>query len=129
MAKPKDSRRAYRGTAERVAVDLIDEVREFQQFKADLLPILRKDVMNGAPAKDILDKVKSIAAARLGLIAASAIDQRTALNAISEILNRTDGKPKESVTTTHKFANLKTEELDALLISKYKDVKDINEDE
>ncbi len=128
MAKPKDSRRAYRGTAERVTVDLIDEVREFQQFKADLLPILRKDVLQGTPAKDILEKVKSIAAARLGLIAASAIDQRTALNAIAEILNRTDGKPKESLTTTHKFAKLKDEELDALLTSRFKDAEQIDDE-
>lgn len=111
------------------AVALSDDLVEFEKFRAELLPALRADVMAGTPAKDILEKVKSIAAARLGLIAASSIDQRTALSAIKDILDRTEGRAQESKEITHKFGKLKDEELDSLLASRFKEIEGSTDDE
>jgi hypothetical protein len=98
--------------------EALDDLAEFEAFKRSLLPVLRADLKNGTPAKDILEKMKSLAAARLGHIIMSEIDSSKALSAIKDVLDRTEGKAKESITTTHKFESMKEAELDALLKSK-----------
>lgn len=103
-------------------VDALDDLAEFKEFKKSLLPALRADLAKGTPAKDILEKMKSLAAARLGHIIMSEKDSGKALSAIKDVLDRTEGKAKETVVTTHKFQNMKESELDALLKSKLSSV-------
>lgn len=108
-------------TAEHRAAENLDDIAEFQEFKASLLPALRADLKAGTPAKEILEKLKSLAAARLGHIVMSELDSGKALSAIKDILDRTDGRAKESIETTHKFQQMKDTDLDALLRSKLSD--------
>lgn len=117
-AKHKRVRAPERNSVEERITESLDELAEFREFKETLLPALRADLMKGTPAKEILEKVKSLAAARLGQIVVSELDSGKALAAIKDVLDRTDGKAKESIETTHKFQQMKDTDLDALLRSK-----------
>lgn len=107
----------------------IDDLAEFEEFKQSLLPALRADLRKGTPAKEILEKVKGLAAARLGTIVATEIDSSKALAAIKDLLDRTEGRAVERSVTTHKFEKLKDAELDALLESRLKESNDSDGDE
>lgn len=98
-------------------IEAIDDLAEFDQFKAEVLPAIRKQLAAGASTKDILSTARSVAVARLAMIAVHEGDSKTALQAIKELLERTDGKVSEKKEITHQLANMKDEELDALLIT------------
>lgn len=102
---------------------LVDDIAEFEEFKASLLPVLRADLRKGTPAKDILEKLQALSAARLGHIVMTEKDSAKAMSAIKDILDRTGGKAKETVETTHKFSKLKDAELDALLKSRIEEAQ------
>lgn len=105
-------------------VDVIDQLADFEEYRSQLLPELAKLVKGGAPTKDILERGKALAVARLALIAVNDADPKTALNAIKEILDRTDGKVTEKREVTHAMANLKDEELDALVLTALEESSD-----
>ena len=98
-------------------VEALEDLAEFQDFKADLLPKIRAQLTAGASTKDILNTARAVAVGRLAMIAAMEGDAKTALTAIKELLERTDGKVSEKKEITHQLANMPTEELDALLIT------------
>lgn len=123
---PRKKNRSRNVDEDRAAVAL-DDLEEFKEFKKSLLPVLRADLKAGTPAKDILEKLKALAAARLGHILMAEIDSGKALSAIKDVLDRTEGKAKETVETTHKFQNMKEAELDALLKSKMASVGEDDE--
>lgn len=125
VARPRSNPRApVTDAVERRQVGLIDELAEFEEYKSKLLPEIAKLVKGGAPSKDILERSKALAVARLALIAVNEADPKTALNAIKEVLDRTDGKVTDKREVTHAMQNLKDEELDALLIASSSDVED-----
>lgn len=98
-------------------IDIITELEEFEEFKQQLLPILRKAMLDKKPAKEILELARAHAAARIATIAATEVDAGKALAAARDILDRTEGKPVERKEFSHKLGKLKEEEIDALLIS------------
>ena len=97
--------------------EALDDLSEFEQFKADMLPKLRSQLAAGASTKDILGTARAVAVARLATIAVMEGDTKLALSAIKELLERTDGKVTEKKEITHQLASMPTEELDALLIT------------
>lgn len=105
-------------------VDVIDQLADFEEYRSQLLPELAKLVKGGAPTKDILERGKALAVARLALIAVNDADPKTALNAIKEILDRTDGKVTEKREVTHAMSQLKDEELDALVLTALEESND-----
>lgn len=100
--------------------DTMDDLAEFEKFKANMLPVLRKDLESGLSAKDIYKKYAAIAAARTAQIAISEVDSGKALAASKEIMDRAEGKSKETVDHTHRMADLPEEQLDAMIRSKLK---------
>jgi hypothetical protein len=110
------------GAADAEMVRLIDEKREFDEFRENTLPVLRQMVRDKKPPEEILRVVESLAAAKLGTMIVR--DDKRSLAAIKEVLDRTQGKPIEKTETTHKFANLKREQAEALLKTKLGALKD-----
>lgn len=98
-------------------VEAIDELADFEAFKKDILPKIREQLTAGASTKDILNTARAVAVGRLAMIAALDGDSKTALTAIKELLERTDGKVTERKEIKHQLAEMPDEELDALLIT------------
>lgn len=111
-------------TQEDRMIEAMDDLAEFDQFKAEILPKIRKQLSANAPTKDILNTARAVAVGRLAMIAALENDSKTALTAIKELLERTDGKVLEKKEITHAMANLKDDDLDALLITAVSDSDD-----
>ena len=111
-------------TAEDHMATVLDELTFFQEFKAELLPDLRKLITGGAPTKEILERARALATARLASLAALETDSRTALVAIKELMDRLDGKATERKEIKHSMEQLRDEELDALVLTAMKEVED-----
>lgn len=97
--------------------ELMERLAAFEQFNEEILPILQEDVRKKVPAKDVLQKVMTLAAARLATLAMTESDPTRALAIIKEIFDRVEGKSVERAERKHKFENLKPDQLDALLLS------------
>ncbi len=111
-------RRSDRNKVEDHMVDALDKLSKFEEFEKDILPVLKADVRNRTPAKKVLERVMTIAAARLASLVMTESDPMKALAMIKEVFDRVEGKSKERVEQEHKFKDLKDEQLDALLLSK-----------
>jgi hypothetical protein len=95
----------------------IDTLAIVEQYYGSLIPQLKNLVDRRASSKEIFEASRAVVAAKLASIAVGSADERTSLAAISELLNRLEGKAKESKEITHKMASLKDEELDAVLLT------------
>lgn len=111
---------------ERKMVKLLDDLREFESFRNEILPKLQKMLKEGASAQKIYEFAQSYAAARAVSVLMDP-DSTKALAAAKDILDRTIGKPKERHEHEHKYSQLKDEELDALLTSRLKEVEELEE--
>lgn len=98
-------------------VEVLDDLALFQELRAELLPELRRLIETKAPTKQILESARSAAVARLASLAVMDEDSKTALAAIKELLDRSEGKVTEKKEITHAMSKLKDEELDALVLS------------
>jgi hypothetical protein len=115
-ARPKNKNYVKRpDNATNQMAKTIDDIAEFEDFRATLLPALRADLKNGISAKDIIEKYKAIAAARTVMIAMTEADSGKALAASKDILDRGDGRAKETVTHKHQLQDLPDNQLEALL--------------
>lgn len=94
----------------------LDELAEFQEFREKFLPAIRRDLYKGVPAKEIMEKYKSLAAARKVMNLVSP-NEDTADRAATSILDRTEGKAKEKQEVTHRYESLSEVELEAKLRS------------
>lgn len=95
----------------------IDDLDEFEEFRATILPGIRSMLAKGCNAKEILEKYKPLVAARL-LNTALVADSQHSTTAIKEVLDRVDGKVTTTLDLTHKYDKLKEDQLDALINSK-----------
>jgi hypothetical protein len=130
-ASPRSNQRAFpsgNGPEQHVA-RVIDELAEFDEFKATVLPKLRQMIKGNAPSKEILEAGRALVAARLATIAATEPDAKTALAAAKELLDRTDGKVTERREVEHKMAKLKDDELDALVLTAFNESEEGTSDD
>jgi hypothetical protein len=118
-------------TAEHRMATMLDQLAEFEQFKDDVLPLLRQAIKEGWSREQIDNhpQVQALLAARQITIALRELDSSKALAAIKDLRDRTQGRPTEKVETTHKLEKLPEEQLDSLLISKLKEVELAEEDD
>lgn len=93
----------------------LDTLSEFEQFRKEILPALRRDIKAGLSNEEIYKKYQAHTAARSVTIALTDPDSGKALAAIKEIHDRGTGKPKERQEVTHRLDKLADEQLDALL--------------
>lgn len=110
-----------RNTQEHRMAGLLDDLREFEQYREDVLPEIRRMLKEGASAEKILERFSNMAAARAVTIALTEEDSSKALAAIKDVIDRSQGKAVERKEVKHQFSELKDEELDALLESKLKE--------
>lgn len=124
----RDTKRKYSGQPHQDrAASLLDDLSEFNNFRSEILPVLRKALKGGTDAETIYKKFQAYAAARAVSIAATEVDSAKALYAIKDILDRTQGKAKERQEVTHKLSSLPEEQLDAILLSKLKNQQEGDE--
>ena len=117
MPRSKKQRPKANGAESRM-VSLLDDLEKFQAFRKELAPALKADLKSGLTAVQLYEKYQGLAAARGISIMMSERDSGKALSAIKEILDRSQGKATEKKEVTHRFDKTKTEELDAILLSK-----------
>jgi phosphotransferase system HPr-like phosphotransfer protein len=125
MAGNRKTNRYNGGKAnESRVVDALDDLAEYERFKAEILPKLRKMMRDGKSAEEIYNFSQGLLAARAVTIAASSPDEKTALQAIKEVLDRGVGKAADRLEVTQRYEKLSTEELEALLKSQEEDLQD-----
>jgi len=104
-------------------LETIELLREFESFKESLLPSAQADVSNGMAAEAILKKYQAIAAGRLVSLIPS-MNQKVALAAAQQILDRTMGKAIERKAIRHQFEDVADKDLDSLIVSMMKETED-----
>lgn len=104
-------------TEEEGLIQALDQLAVFEDFQKDMLPKLQALVKKGAKTDEILEMGRALAVARLVTIAATEPDSGKALAAVRELLDRREGKVTDKREVTHRMANLKDEELDALVLT------------
>ncbi len=129
MARPKkDKQRKTGHQAENSLIRGIDDLSRYEEFKENLLPILREELRRGTSAEVIASKFSAYAISRIITILATEKDAGKAMSAAKELLDRTLGKPAQKTENIHKFSSLKDEHLDALIKSRLSGTEDLNEE-
>lgn len=127
MARRSRKHGARVNDVERIQARTIDNIRQFEEYKEDILPKIRKMLKDGAKSEEIIAFAQAYAAARIVTIALTDDDAGKATTAAKDLLDRHMGKATERKEVSHKFEKLKDEELDALLTSRLKEVADDEE--
>lgn len=122
MGKKTERKHGSGAKAESRMIGHIDELNAFEEFKESVLPQLRADLRKGLSAEQIYKKYQHLAAARNVTIALTEADSSKALAAVRDILDRSQGKAKERQEVTHKLEKLPEDQLDALILSKAKEM-------
>ena len=102
----------------------MDLIADFEEFCAYLSPSIRRDLVKGMTEKQILEKYRPVAAARLASIAGTGKKEGVALAAAKDLLDRTAGKAVERKDVTHRLGQLPERELDALLLSEMEEMNE-----
>jgi hypothetical protein len=105
--------------------NLIDDIAEFEDFQATTLKAIRKDIKKGLGAKELRDKYAAILQGRLLTDALTTSDLKVAAAIGKDVIDRVEGKPTEKKEVTHKFKDMKEEELDAILKSEIEELEDM----
>jgi hypothetical protein len=124
MARRPRKYGANTNSVENIQIRTIQNIRDFEEYRDEILPKIRKMLKDGRKAEEIMQFAQSYAAARIVSIALCEEDVAKAMVAAKDVIDRTQGKAKERTETTHKFEKLKDEELDALLASRLAEVAD-----
>lgn len=117
MAKKKSRQGEY---AARRMNRLADKLAAVEDYTENVPAALRRLLENKASPQDILEFAASLAAARM-VTELGGTDAGRAITVAKDILDRTQGKAKETVTTTHKFDKLDDAQIDALIHSKLRE--------
>lgn len=122
-------RRRGAGSHDNFMAKNLDELEAYEEFTKEILPKLRQAIKKGKSAEDIYKMAQAAAAARAVTIAVTEADPTKAMTAIKDILDRSGGKATERTEVTHKYENLKEEQLDSLLLSELGTLDDTSTDE
>lgn len=125
MAKTKSRRKEY---ATRRMNRLAAKLAAVEDYHANVPAELRRLLENRATPDDILQFAASLAAARL-VTELSSSHAGTAMDAAKQILDRSMGKAVERIQQHHKFEKLDESQIDALLLSKLKEVSGSTDEE
>lgn len=122
--KKKVNPRKWVNPREEELARALDEYASFEEFQS-FIEEIREGVRQKMTAEQLLKKVTPLAAARLGNIALTETDNKVALQAIKEILARTEGTPTQKQEITHKYSNLTDAELEAMIRSEEEELRNI----
>lgn len=106
----------------------LDELAEFEEYRQSVLAAIRRDLKDGKDSEAIIKKYSAQITARVATIALTDRDNKTALAAAKDLQDRGLGKPKETHDFKHKLENLPEEQLDSILLSKLKSLKNDEEE-
>jgi uncharacterized lipoprotein NlpE involved in copper resistance len=116
MARPKNHKTpSARNGEEDKTIDMVDDLREFREFKKKYLPAIRADLSAGMTPKQLREKYASLAQAAEIM---DLLDPHKRATAAKNIIDRVEGKAIETVKHEHKYKGLKREQAEALLLSK-----------
>lgn len=134
MAKPGNNRRSkvsgYESRAHKIDKKLaaaIDDLAEFEEFRATTLKAIRNDIKRGMSAAKIREKYTAILQGRLITDALTTDDPAKALAIAKDVIDRTEGRAQEKKEVTHRFKDMHEKELDALLKSEEEDLEAMQE--
>lgn len=116
--KKKDRRKEY---AKRKKERVFNKLAAFEEFQATVAPRMRRLLLDGATAEELLEQAAPLAAARIATIAMTETDSSKALAAAKDIIDRSKGKAVERKQLEHKFERMDESAIDALLLSKLKE--------
>jgi hypothetical protein len=108
-------------------VGAIDTLSDIESVFGSVMPQLLQDLKAGLGAKEIAAKYSALAQARLVTTALRG-SESAALTAARDILDRSLGKATEVKKIEHSMAQASEEEIDALLESKLRDVKEVSDE-
>lgn len=119
-SKRSPKKRKKNGSAAQYkAIGLHEDLKEFEEFRQDILPMLRKDVKAGMEAEEMMSKYVSYITARGINLALTSEETSHAITMIKDILDRVQGRAVQREEITNKYDSLSDEELDAMLVSKF----------
>ncbi len=110
-----------RNTVEDRMVKNLDELAAWEDFKSEILPMLRRD-MTKLSVPEMREKYMRLLTARQISIALSEKDSAKALTAIKDLQDRSEGKSVERKEGARKYDRLTDDELDSMLISEMRSV-------
>ncbi len=110
---------------ERIKSKVHEDLAEFEQYKADVLKSIRKDIRNKLSARQIREKYLAILQGRLITDALTTEDVKEATTIIKDVADRVEGKATEKKEVTHRFSGMSDKELDAILQSEEKELEDM----
>lgn len=113
--QPKFERQ--RRSLENIMARNIDDLADYDEYRATIVPQVRKMLQAGATSKEILEKFKPYVTARL-VNTALIGEPGFAISAAKEVLDRVDGKVTTTLDLKHKYDSLSEEQLDAIINSK-----------
>ena len=101
---------------------LIDQLAQFDDFKHTILPALIGHVKKGKTAPELRKIALSVIQAKQISNAIKAEKITDSIAACKDILDREEGRAIERKAIMHKHQDLPDDQLDALILSKMKDV-------
>lgn len=102
----------------------LDDLADYEDFKQEILPILRQDMSKGLSADELREKYKNYLVARQISIALTDDDSGKALAAAKDLIDRLEGKAVERKAIAHKFEQLPDDQVDAIIEQKLKELSD-----
>ena len=123
MGRPKKPKPTI-NLAENAMVRGLDQLAAYDNYRRDISPRVRDLLASGASAQKIMDSCQELAAAKLIEKALSGQGKDQML-AITALLDRTVGKAAEKIEIKSAYNKMSDAELDALLASKMKLLKDV----
>lgn len=124
--KKSTTGRVYDGRAEAERMErLLKDLTEFESFREQILPAIRKDLLSGYTAAQLREKYAAMIQARIITEALTNPDAGKANLAGKDIIDRVEGKATEKREVKHTFENLSDEELEAILKSEEEELEDM----
>jgi molecular chaperone GrpE (heat shock protein) len=105
---------------------LLHDLEQFEDYQT-ILASIRKDIKAGMKEAELARKYAPLAQARIISDMLTTDNPQAALAAAKDLLDRANGKATEKKEVTHKFSELKDEELDAILKSEVEELGDMGE--
>lgn len=122
MGRPRKG--AAANNVENAMIRGLDQLASYENYRRDVAPHVQQLLASGATAQQILDSCQELAAMKLVEKALSGTGKEQ-VAALKELLDRTQGKPTEKVEIKTRYDKLGDQELDALLASKLKELRDV----
>lgn len=104
---------------------LHEDLKDYEEYKLTLLPAIRKDLASGMTAKQIREKYVAYLQAKVITNAILTDDHAQAAATAKDVLDRVEGKATEKKEVSHRFADMKESEIDAILKSEEEDLEEV----